>query len=277
MLDVPGALAEDLCDLLLAEGATSAVVEEFLPEGAVEQKIFAHSGQNYQSGSDTGGGSSSQKSIHPRVWDRCKVIGYFPAEYSRDAAATIVSESMTALGIDHPSPGSTGSTAFSAPVSEEVRMQDWESAIKDSYQPVEVASGLWIVPTWAQPRDQSASATNLVLEPGMAFGTGDHPTTRLCLRWLRALQLSSTKVLQGARVMDYGTGSGVLATAALVMGAAHAVGTDVEPLAIKAAMQNADINDVGGAFLALQCDSDVSQPGPLETAGVDPKDSLFDV
>lgn len=96
-----------------------------------------------------------------------------------------------------------------------VRAQDWESAIRDSYQPVQIAPSLWIVPTWAEAVDPGA--VNLILEPGLAFGTGDHPTTRLCLRWLQGLDVD------GLRIMDYGTGSGVLAVAALLMGAKHAV------------------------------------------------------
>ena len=97
-----------------------------------------------------------------------------------------------------------------------VRAQDWESAIKDSYQPVQIAPFLWIVPTWAKAPDPNA--INLILEPGLAFGTGDHPTTRLCLRWLQNLDL------EGLRIMDYGTGSGVLAVGAVLMGAILAVG-----------------------------------------------------
>ena len=97
-----------------------------------------------------------------------------------------------------------------------MRAQDWESAIKDSYQPVQIAPFLWIVPTWAKAPDPNA--INLILEPGLAFGTGDHPTTRLCLRWLQNLDL------EGLRIMDYGTGSGVLAVGAVLMGAIHAVG-----------------------------------------------------
>jgi hypothetical protein len=91
--------------------------------------------------------------------------------------------------------------------------------LQDSYQPAEVGEGLWIVPIWSQAPDPYA--TNIRLEPGLAFGTGDHPTTRLCLRWLRGLQRGGS--LGGASVMDYGAGSGVLAVAALLMGAERAV------------------------------------------------------
>lgn len=158
---------------------------------------------------------------------------------------------------------------------------------QDSYQPAQVGEGLWIVPIWCEPPD--AAATNIILEPGglggggccgwvllllppcpassslpgllnpsspiitagLAFGTGDHPTTRLCLRWLQGLQASGA--LQGASVMDYGAGSGVLAVAALLMGAARAVGTDVEPLAVKSTLANAALNGVGDRLASYLC------------------------
>jgi ribosomal protein L11 methyltransferase len=165
---------------------------------------------------------------------------------------------------------------------EAVRAQDWEAAIKASYQPVEVASGLWIVPTWCVDGEGSDSAPwtalgakQLILEPGLAFGTGDHPTTRLCLRWLQ--KLSENGALKGCSVMDYGTGSGVLAVAALLLGAQRAVGTDVEPLAVRSADQNAALNGVGGAFTALRCGADLAAPEPLEEAGMPEPDRKFSV
>jgi ribosomal protein L11 methyltransferase len=80
-------------------------------------------------------------------------------------------------------------------------------SLQDSYQPVEISRGLWVIPSWCEPVDPSA--INILLEPGMAFGTGDHPTTRLCMGWLRKT------VKGGERVMDYGIGSGILAIAAI--------------------------------------------------------------
>lgn len=177
-------------------------------------------------------------------------------------AAAIATDSAAALGL-----------ASAAIHVEEVRAQDWESSIKDSYQPVEVSPGLWIVPTWAQPPD--SGAINLILEPGLAFGTGDHPTTRLCLTWLRQLQRAGH--LKQSTVMDYGTGSGILATAALLLGASRAVGTDVEPLAVKAAAQNAAINGVSGSFVPLLCAADLHAPEPLEEAGLGLSQRTFDV
>lgn len=81
---------------------------------------------------------------------------------------------------------------------EHIQDQEWLKSIRDSYQPAQIDEGLWIIPSWCHPED--SSAVNVVLEPGIAFGTGDHPTTRLCLKALLSLELS------GKTVMDYGTG-----------------------------------------------------------------------
>ena len=81
---------------------------------------------------------------------------------------------------------------------EHIQDQEWLESIRDSYQPAQIDEGLWIIPSWCQPED--ASAVNITLEPGIAFGTGDHPTTRLCLKALLSLDL------RGKTVMDYGTG-----------------------------------------------------------------------
>jgi ribosomal protein L11 methyltransferase len=174
---------------------------------------------------------------------------------------------------------------------EPVRAQDWEAAIKDSYQPVEVAEGLWIVPTWSEratlarntftnEEEEDSSIVNLILEPGLAFGTGDHPTTRLCLKWLQALHIRNTSGAgknSTVRVMDYGTGSGVLAVAALLLGATTAIGTDVEHLAVRSAAQNAALNNVGDRFTALQCGADLNAPEPMGENGYPAEERVFDI
>ena len=115
----------------------------------------------------------------------------------------------------------------------------------------------------------------LILEPGLAFGTGDHPTTRLCLKWLQKLKintLSTSTSPNAVRVMDYGTGSGVLAVAALLLGATTAIGTDVEHLAVRSAVQNAALNTVDSRFTALQCGADLGAPEPMEENGYTEKE-----
>ncbi|KAL6314812.1 hypothetical protein AAG906_027163 [Vitis piasezkii] len=113
---------------------------------------------------------------------------------------------------------------------------DWIKKTQESFCPVEVTEGLWIVPEWRTPPD--AHATNIILNPGFAFGTGEHPTTKLCLLLLHGL------IKGGEHFLDYGTGSGILAIAALKFGAASSVGIDVDPQAITAATQNAALNKI---------------------------------
>ncbi|XVE50192.1 hypothetical protein DITRI_Ditri01bG0142300 [Diplodiscus trichospermus] len=121
---------------------------------------------------------------------------------------------------------------------------DWIKKTQESFDPVEVTEGLWIVPEWKTPPD--VQATNIILNPGLAFGTGEHPTTRLCLLLLQSL------IKGGEHFLDYGTGSGILAIAGLKFGASSSVGIDIDPLAITSARQNAALNNIGLEKLQLR-------------------------
>ncbi|SHL90286.1 50S ribosomal protein L11 methyltransferase [Vreelandella subglaciescola] len=125
--------------------------------------------------------------------------------------------------------------------------RDWEREWMDSFEPLQMGQRLWIVPSWHTP--PASDAVNLMLDPGLAFGTGTHPTTALCLAWLDALAVDGE--LAGTRVLDVGCGSGILAIAALKLGASHAVGTDIDPQALQASRDNAERNAVADADLAL--------------------------
>ncbi|KAL1537763.1 ribosomal protein L11 methyltransferase-like [Salvia divinorum] len=120
---------------------------------------------------------------------------------------------------------------------------DWIKQTQESFRPVEITEGLWIVPEWRNPPDPQA--TNIVLNPGLAFGTGEHPTTKLCLLLLRRL------IKGGEYFLDYGTGSGVLAIAALKFGAQLSVGFDIEAQAITSAHHNASLNKIKPEELQL--------------------------
>jgi ribosomal protein L11 methyltransferase len=117
---------------------------------------------------------------------------------------------------------------------------DWVRKTQQQFQPICVAPGMWIVPSWCDPPDPGA--INLRLDPGMAFGTGSHPSTRMCLDWL------AQNLPAGARVLDYGCGSGILAIAAAKLGATAVVGVDVDEQAITASHDNARLNDVRARF-----------------------------
>ena len=117
---------------------------------------------------------------------------------------------------------------------------DWVRLTQAQFEPIRISQRLWIVPTWHTPSDPGA--LNITLDPGLAFGTGSHPTTRLCLRWLDA------NIRGGESVLDYGCGSGILAIAALKLGAASAAGVDVDAQAVQSSRDNAAANRVAAHF-----------------------------
>ncbi len=121
--------------------------------------------------------------------------------------------------------------------------QDWERSWMDNFQPMRFGQRLWIVPSWHQAPEPAA--VNLQLDPGLAFGTGTHPTTALCLEWLDAQPLT------GSQVLDFGCGSGILAIAALLLGAREAIGTDIDPQALEASAENARRNAIPAGQLQL--------------------------
>ena len=128
---------------------------------------------------------------------------------------------------------------------EKVEDQDWERAWLDTFQPMRFGERTWIVP-WNHdlPDDAQADDAAIVrLDPGLAFGSGTHPTTALCLQWLD--ELAARGELQGREVLDFGCGSGILALAALKLGAARAVGVDNDPQALIATADNGERNGVG--------------------------------
>lgn len=118
--------------------------------------------------------------------------------------------------------------------------QDWVRATQSQFEPIKITDQLWIVPTWHQAPD--THAINIVLDPGLAFGTGSHPTTHLCLAWL------TQTVTHECTVLDYGCGSGILAIAAKKLGAVKVVGTDIDPQAILSSTYNAELNKVTAEF-----------------------------
>lgn len=124
-----------------------------------------------------------------------------------------------------------------APLTHEfIEDQEWERTWMDAYEPIQIADYFWIVPEWLNSPDQNA--VNLKLDPGLAFGTGNHASTFLCLQWLAKTDLKDKIVI------DYGCGSGILAVAALLLGAKKVYATDIDPQAVLATQQNAELNGV---------------------------------
>lgn len=171
-----------------------------------------------------------QSALEPTaLWSANRVAGLFPE--NTDAGQTLAALRRE-LGVAELPPHSI----------DRLEDADWARAWMANYRPLQVAPRLWIVPTWCAPPDPDA--INLFLDPGLAFGTGTHPTTALCLAWL------ATQSLQGRTIIDYGCGSGILAIAALKLGAAHAIGVDIDPQALTVSRENAARNGVAARYHA---------------------------
>jgi ribosomal protein L11 methyltransferase len=204
---VDEARAEALSDALLECGALSVCVEDAQADGVDEQPLYGEPGMV----------------LERQAWRSSRLLilvdgGTDPAQLLAAAAA--------ATGLEPPAIAGTRS----------VEDTDWVRLTQAQFPPTRISDRLWIVPTWHQPPDPGA--INLRLDPGVAFGTGTHPTTRLCLAWLDAHPLA------GRRVLDYGCGSGILAVAAALLGAREVVGTDIDAQAIEAARANSAANGV---------------------------------
>jgi ribosomal protein L11 methyltransferase len=149
-----------------------------------------------------------------------------------------------------------------------VEDQDWERVWLDQFQPMRFGARTWIVP-WNHELPAEATAADAAvvrLDPGLAFGSGTHPTTALCLRWLD--QLAGEGLLQDARVLDFGCGSGILALAALKLGAAQAVGVDNDPQALQASLDNALRNEVEGQLAVYLPQDEPEATYPVVVANI---------
>ncbi|HGJ5876815.1 MAG TPA: 50S ribosomal protein L11 methyltransferase [Arsenophonus sp.] len=178
-----------------------------------------------------------------RLWGDTDVIGLFDA--GSDMTQVIHQlESHTLLGKN-----------FVHKI-EQIEDKDWEHEWMNNFHPMQFGHKLWICPSWCDIPD--ANVVNVILDPGLAFGTGIHPTTSLCLKWLDSLNLKDKTVI------DFGCGSGILAIAALKLGAKKAIGIDIDPQAILASHNNAERNNVADK-LVLYLAKD--QPDNL-TAGI---------
>jgi ribosomal protein L11 methyltransferase len=157
-----------------------------------------------------------------QFWDRCCLSALFEPNTEQNWIHWIEHQSQQ-LGV--PTPHCTCAT---------VDDQDWVTLTQAQFQPIQISSRLWVLPSWHDPI--STESINLIVDPGMAFGTGTHPTTRLCLEWLDAnIQADQT-------VLDYGCGSGILGIAAAKLGAQSVIGVDIDPVALEVAQRNASIN-----------------------------------
>ena len=208
VLEVKGEEVDSLSDALLDAGALSVSCENARAETAAQVPHFDGSGESVS-------------------WPRVKLTALCKVQAEPEQ---LLLRACNLAGI-------------AVPVHElrSVPDEDWVARSREQFGPIRVSATLWIVPTWRSPPEPDA--INLVLDPGLAFGTGSHPTTRLCLQWLER------SIAGGETVLDYGCGSGILAIAALKLGARRAVGVDIDPDAVATARANARRNGVAGEFL----------------------------
>lgn len=202
--------AEKLSDALMAAGALSVAIEDADAGTEAEEPQFGEPGHLPQG-----------------LWDHSRVVALF--DMGTDLAATLASAAADA-GLDAVPPYAV----------EDVAEQNWVQLTQSQFEPIRITDRLWIVPSWHGAPDPSA--LNIELDPGMAFGTGSHPTTRLCLEWLCEV------VDPAMTVLDYGCGSGILGIAAARLGASEVLGVDIDDRALEAARYNATRNDVAMHF-----------------------------
>ena len=215
-LIVDARCVETLSDVLLESGAFSVDVSDAAAGTPTERPLFAEPG-----------------SAPALNWPVNRVVALFP---EAAAVATIVPDALRASALP-------ATTSFGI---DRVDDQDWVRLTQAQFTPVRISPRLWVVPTWHEIVD--AAAINIRLDPGLAFGTGTHPTTRLCLRWL------DTHLAPGATVIDYGCGSGILAITAMKLGARSAAGVDIDEQALLAARHNAKQNHAEVSFFAAEDD-----------------------
>ena len=212
----PAGSVDTLSSLLDDEfGALSVTVEDADAGGSDEQAVF----------DEPGVGATGQ-------WRHARITGLFLDE----AAATAAAAQLIAGFGSGTDAGAVRIERIAA-----VDDRDWVRLTQAQFGPIEVAAGFWIVPTWS---DVPAGAARVIrLDPGMAFGTGTHPTTRMCLRWI--VDEAAARAVPWPSVLDYGCGSGVLAIAAALFGAGRVDAVDIDPVAVETTRLNVDANRVG--------------------------------
>ncbi len=199
--------AEALSDALIEAGALSVSVEDADEGTEQEQPLFGEPGMEPKQA----------------AWEHSRVVALTDVDADQTA---IVAEAAAAIGL----------AAAPAFTTRKVDDEDWVRLTQSQFEPIHIGKNIWVVPSWHEAPDPSALI--LELDPGLAFGTGSHPTTKLCMEWLEA------HPAPGQSVLDYGCGSGILAMVARKLGATKVAGVDIDPQAIESARDNAARNQV---------------------------------
>ncbi|WP_395947461.1 50S ribosomal protein L11 methyltransferase [Caedibacter taeniospiralis] len=200
---------ETLEDFLLAQGACSVTYQDAKDQPILEPKA----GEN-------------------PLWDEIVLVALFTEEYQLDTIANELAQSSLPTHII----GEIQTREFAD--------QDWTRAWMADFKPMQFGKRLWIYPSWCIPEKQTANQVNILLDPGLAFGTGTHQTTALCLNWLEQ------NIAKNNSIIDLGCGSGILAIAASKLGASNVIAIDNDPQAILATYANAEKNAIHASFNA---------------------------
>jgi ribosomal protein L11 methyltransferase len=216
-------LAEDLGDALMELGALSISVSDAAADTESEKPLYGEPGLTPDR----------------QAWEQSQVIALFDEQ---GLSAEEISLALTEAGFQ-----------INTPSERSVEEQDWVRLTQSQFEPIQVGQRLWVVPSWHDaPKDPNAVC--LAVDPGLAFGTGSHPTTKLCMQWLEEHPDLASKTL-----LDYGCGSGILAIAAKRLGCGDALGVDIDPQAVISAKDNAKRNEVMVDFRLPEEDSTHSQ------------------
>ncbi|AIL32300.1 50S ribosomal protein L11 methyltransferase [Basilea psittacipulmonis] len=202
VIECPLSEAEALSDRLLDSGALSVSIEDAQRDSEFEQAMFGEPGME----------------IETHAWEKNIVVSLWPDEV--DENQVLEALELSASDVQW----------------REVPDEDWVRLTQSQFDPIKIGEKIWIVPSWHSLDDVPSGSLTLQLDPGLAFGTGSHPTTRLCAKWLEA------HLQSGMSVLDYGCGSGILGIIASKLGAKEVYGTDIDEQAITAATYNAQVN-----------------------------------
>ncbi|CAJ0902217.1 Ribosomal protein L11 methyltransferase [Ralstonia sp. LMG 32965] len=211
VLEVARDDAEALSEALFDLGALSVSVEDADADTPEEQPLFGEPGHEPTR----------------LAWNRSRVVALLADDAD---PALLVAAAANEINLS-PLPAYTV---------REVEEQDWVRVTQSQFEPIHIGEHIWVVPSWHDAPESDAVV--LELDPGLAFGTGSHPTTRLCMEWLEQ------HVQPGERTLDYGCGSGILAIVAKKLGAGETVGVDIDPNAVEASRYNAERNRVEATF-----------------------------
>jgi ribosomal protein L11 methyltransferase len=220
-VELERAHAQALSDALLELGALSVSVEDADANTPDEQPLFGEPGAPGEPGS---GGGITQEQEHT-AWQRSRVTVLLDEQQE---PALLLAAASNEVGL-------TPVPAFTL---REIADQDWVRATQAQFEPIPIGQHIWVVPSWHTAPTAAPDTLVLELDPGLAFGTGSHPTTRLCMEWLEQ------HVRPGQSVLDYGCGSGILAILAKKCGADPVVGIDIDPQAVESARSNSTRNHV---------------------------------